>query len=106
MLLHLAFLGLVGVPRALSQSSAHANAESFVHDMLVAPWTQNPGPTVAHPVLSLPTGLLLPQSNSTCSYWLEDIKHQGIAPFNEDPQSYQVFRNVKDFGAKGSIPYI
>jgi glucan 1,3-beta-glucosidase len=33
-------------------------------------------------------------------YWLESIKHQGIAPYDGDP-SYPVFRNVKDFGAKG-----
>ncbi|KAG6854164.1 hypothetical protein C0991_009816 [Blastosporella zonata] len=34
-------------------------------------------------------------------YWLESIKHQGIAAFNSNPSGYQVFRNVKDFGAKG-----
>jgi hypothetical protein len=34
-------------------------------------------------------------------YWLELIKHQGISAFNSNPSSYQVFRNVKDFGAKG-----
>ncbi|KAJ7684640.1 exo-beta-1,3-glucanase [Mycena polygramma] len=34
-------------------------------------------------------------------FWMESIKHQGIAAFNADPSSYQVFRNVKDFGAKG-----
>lgn len=34
-------------------------------------------------------------------YWLQNIKHQGISAFNSDPSSYQVFRNVKDFGAKG-----
>lgn len=33
-------------------------------------------------------------------YWMESIKHQGVAPFNGD-SSYKVFRNVKDFGAKG-----
>lgn len=32
---------------------------------------------------------------------MEDIAHQGLAAFNPDPASYQVFRNVKDFGAKG-----
>jgi hypothetical protein len=37
-----------------------------------------------------------------CSYWLEDIQHQGVAAFNIDPM-YQVFRNVKDFGAKGAL---
>ncbi|KAL0580418.1 hypothetical protein V5O48_001571 [Marasmius crinis-equi] len=34
-------------------------------------------------------------------YWLQNIKHQGIAAFNSNPSGYQVFRNVKDFGAKG-----
>lgn len=32
---------------------------------------------------------------------MEEFKHQGIAPFAAAPGSYQVFRNVKDFGAKG-----
>ncbi|OAP65167.1 hypothetical protein AYL99_01139 [Fonsecaea erecta] len=36
-----------------------------------------------------------------CAYWLEDISHQGIAAFNPRPSSYRVFRNVKDYGAKG-----
>jgi hypothetical protein len=34
-------------------------------------------------------------------YWLESITHQGISAFNSNPASYQVFRNVKSFGAKG-----
>jgi len=34
-------------------------------------------------------------------YWLEKIKHQGIAAYNPDPTGYQVFRNVKDYGAVG-----
>lgn len=33
-------------------------------------------------------------------YWLENIKHQGTSAFNPN-KSYKVFRNVKDFGAKG-----
>ncbi|QSZ32267.1 hypothetical protein DSL72_001841 [Monilinia vaccinii-corymbosi] len=39
-------------------------------------------------------------TNSTSSYWLEEIGHRGVAPFS-NVTSYQVFRNVKDFGAKG-----
>lgn len=39
-------------------------------------------------------------ASSTDPYWLESIKHQGTSPFNTD-SSYEVFRNVKDFGAKG-----
>jgi len=32
-------------------------------------------------------------------YWYETIKHQGISAFG--PSGYEVFRNVKDYGAKG-----
>jgi hypothetical protein len=34
------------------------------------------------------------------TYWMEDIRRQGIAPFNSD-KDYRIFRNVKDWGAKG-----
>ncbi|KJA16119.1 glycoside hydrolase family 55 protein [Hypholoma sublateritium FD-334 SS-4] len=34
-------------------------------------------------------------------FWMENIKHQGLAPFNSDPKNYKVFRNVKDYGAVG-----
>jgi glucan 1,3-beta-glucosidase len=37
-----------------------------------------------------------------CSYWLEIIQHQGIAAFNSD-STYKVFRDVKDYGAKGKL---
>ncbi|KAL4758540.1 glycoside hydrolase family 55 protein [Aspergillus foveolatus] len=32
-------------------------------------------------------------------FWLESIAHQGVSPLG--PSEYTVFRNVKDFGAKG-----
>jgi glucan 1,3-beta-glucosidase len=32
-------------------------------------------------------------------YWYEYIDHQGISAFG--PSGYQVFRNVKNYGAKG-----
>jgi glucan 1,3-beta-glucosidase len=35
------------------------------------------------------------------AYWLANIAHQGIAAFNPNPSTYKVFRNVKDYGAKG-----
>ncbi|THG98774.1 hypothetical protein EW026_g3453 [Hermanssonia centrifuga] len=34
-------------------------------------------------------------------FWRQNIAHQGIAAFNSNPSGYQVFRNVKDFGAIG-----
>ncbi|KAK8856145.1 Exo-beta-1-3-glucanae [Apiospora arundinis] len=38
---------------------------------------------------------------SACAYWLEDLEAQGIAAFNANPADYRVFRNVRDYGAKG-----
>ncbi|KAF9038899.1 beta-1,3-glucanase [Hymenopellis radicata] len=34
-------------------------------------------------------------------FWLQSITHQGSAAFNSNPNGYHVFRNVKDFGARG-----
>ena len=39
-------------------------------------------------------------TGSGAPFWLEQIKHQGTAAFNTN-STYKVFRNVKDFGAKG-----
>lgn len=36
-------------------------------------------------------------------FWMQNIQHQGLAAYNSNPGSYQVFRNVKDFGAKGDV---
>jgi len=46
-----------------------------------------------------PTGTPSP---NCAPYWLENIKHQGLASFNPNPKNYTVFRNVKDYGAKGN----
>lgn len=35
------------------------------------------------------------------TFWLSKIAHQGTSPFLSDSSEYVVFRNVKDFGAKG-----
>ncbi|TMW66276.1 hypothetical protein Poli38472_004041 [Pythium oligandrum] len=35
------------------------------------------------------------------AYWLEEMAHSGIAAYNANPAAYKVFRNVKDYGAKG-----
>lgn len=39
-------------------------------------------------------------ASATDPFWMQNIRHQGIAAFNGN-SGYQVFRNVKDFGAKG-----
>ncbi|KAI0019158.1 pectate lyase superfamily protein-domain-containing protein [Xylariomycetidae sp. FL0641] len=45
------------------------------------------------------TALISLALGANAAYWLEDIKHQGVAPFGGD--GYKVFRNVKDYGAVG-----
>lgn len=49
----------------------------------------------------VPVSLVDGELPSGAPYWLEQIKHQGISAFNSAPDTYQVFRNVKSFGAKG-----
>jgi len=34
-------------------------------------------------------------SGPNAPFWMQSIKHQGTAPFNPNPSSYTVFRNVK-----------
>jgi glucan 1,3-beta-glucosidase len=34
-------------------------------------------------------------------FWVEEIDHLGISPYHPEGSSYQIFRNVKDFGAIG-----
>ncbi|KAF2972638.1 hypothetical protein GQX73_g912 [Xylaria multiplex] len=41
------------------------------------------------------------EERQSSSYWYETIAHQGISAFNDDPTTYKVYRNVKDYGAKG-----
>jgi len=38
------------------------------------------------------------------SFWMEGISHQGVSAFG--PAGYQIFRNVKDYGAKGKISQV
>ena len=41
-----------------------------------------------------------PSGTYACSFWLETIPHKGKAPF-QPHESYKVFRNDNDYGAKG-----
>ena len=60
---------------------------------------------VSRPVSGLGSSCSAPLGNGTASpsdpYWMETIKHQGTSAFNPNPSTYQVFRNVKNFGAEG-----
>ncbi|GAB7360253.1 hypothetical protein MBLNU230_g8013t1 [Neophaeotheca triangularis] len=73
-----------------------------VHSMLnrFDEYTDYNGPAKTASVKPYPTERII-TAQGDCSYWLENVKHQGVAAFNSNPSTYQVFRNVKDFGAKG-----
>jgi glucan 1,3-beta-glucosidase len=43
----------------------------------------------------------LEERQTAGSYWYETIAHQGISAFNVNATTYKVYRNVKDYGAKG-----
>jgi glucan 1,3-beta-glucosidase len=34
-------------------------------------------------------------------YWMQTITRRGGSPYNSSPSTYKVFRNVKDYGARG-----
>ena len=69
-----------------------------------APYPAYHGPTGTATAATKSTAVATASATPTnvAPYWLEEIKHQGISAFNPDT-SYQVFRNVKDYGAKGCV---
>lgn len=42
-------------------------------------------------------------SAATSDFWVSTIKRQGTTPFGQS--NYQVYRNVKDYGAKGKTHF-
>jgi glucan 1,3-beta-glucosidase len=59
----------------------------------------------AAPSTAAPVAAPAPQASAPAAgasgYWLADIQRQGVAPYNPKKDAYKVFRNVKDYGAKG-----
>lgn len=54
------------------------------------------------PVLAVPKPQATTSPASTSSYWVNTITRQGVVAYGNDT-SYQVFRNVMSFGAKGPV---
>lgn len=42
-----------------------------------------------------------PETRQSKGFWMEDMKHQGAWPWGKNEADFKVFRNVKDYGAKG-----
>ncbi|KAG0651926.1 glucan 1 [Hyphodiscus hymeniophilus] len=55
-------------------------------------------PAVSNSPPGLPT---LGSGSNQHPYWYEEITHNGISPFITNGSEWKVFRNVKDYGAKG-----
>ncbi|KAJ5535188.1 hypothetical protein N7527_001442 [Penicillium freii] len=55
---------------------------------------------VAVPVSPVNNVLATTEKTAASSYWVADVKRQGVVPFAKSTD-YKIFRNVKDFGAKG-----
>lgn len=89
--------------KILSPCSSHSSnilssAQVTVYTTIVAPYPTTSNGTSTY---STPLSTGTPELWSCAPYWLEGIKHQGVAYFNPNPKSYSIFRNVKDFGAVG-----
>ncbi|KAK4986613.1 hypothetical protein LTR66_007818 [Elasticomyces elasticus] len=101
-----ALLPLLAVAGTVVAQHVHyepPEVQSYVRSMLdeFDHYTHYPGPSPTASLKPHPTKPWEHGPTETCAYWLENINHQGIAAFNPSPSTYQVFRNVKDFGAKG-----
>ncbi|KAF8595384.1 exo-beta-1,3-glucanase [Ceratobasidium sp. AG-I] len=55
--------------------------------------------------MSLGTSCTAPLGLGTAAasdpYWMQTITRRGGSPYNPNPSTYKVYRNVKDYGAKG-----
>lgn len=99
---YLFLLPLLALPNTSTADFGSGREISEIQDVVssltseFAPWvTFKADPSGNH---GLPPKKPLPPPPS--QYWLGNITHQGVAPFAAP--GYQVFRNVKDFGAKGA----
>lgn len=43
----------------------------------------------------------LEKRQTSSAYWLANIKRQGTVPYSSN-STYQIYRNVRDYGAKGA----
>lgn len=61
--------------------------------------TDKPAPPMTNSSAQASNHTLFHMNDATTPYWYEQIQHQGVSAFG--PSGYTVYRNVKDYGAKG-----
>ncbi len=91
--------GISAVTAQHGQDSPEEDADVRSMQNQFQHYTGYHGPTQSYKQPPPPT-MVPPAPAAPCAYWLEQIKHQGVAAFNPNT-AFRVFRNVKDFGAKG-----
>lgn len=96
----ISLLSVVGPVTAAKVSISQVASVVSVATSSFAPAVTYAGPTGSASTAKA-SPQVVPATEAAAPYWLESITHQGISAFNSDPASYQVFRNVKSFGAKG-----
>jgi len=71
------------------------------HGNITASWTRSWSATRTWSSVSVSVSpTTSPKPPVSCNdFWLDNVKHQGLAPFAG--AGYKVFRNVRDYGAKG-----
>lgn len=67
----------------------------------IIPWEALPPPLIDTDKLNAETNECSTSEQKSDVFWLSRIAHQGTSPFLSDSAEYIVYRNVKDFGAKG-----
>ena len=65
------------------------------------PWEALPALLSDTDNLNSETNHCSPSDQKSDTFWLSKIAHQGTSPFLSNSSEYVVYRNVKDFGAKG-----
>lgn len=74
---------LLGLPASLVAASPVEAPIKPVHNVLAA------------------VGETTSDTASASTYWVANVKRQGVVPF-ANGTDYKIFRNVMDFGAKGT----
>ena len=81
---------------------ALSKAVLFATLLAAAPPSLVEASPVASPQATTAASPTAAAAGTSSSYWLANIQRQGTVPFGNS-SSYTIFRNVKDFGAKGKF---
>ena len=81
-----------------STISGTTSAHSYSTSSTVSGTTSTTSYSTSSSTVSSTTSATSP--TGTCAYWLDEITHQGVAPYASSA-NYAVYRNVKDYGAAG-----